>query len=626
MKDEIFRLLESDACHALESNDLLAAANAIEGMLTAISSWGDMQELHDIRQSYATMLEYLREGSDDPQRTQMREDFMRRLILITERTRRSYNHAAYHQSDKNDTVDDIIAPDCSLEERYKRVASSGQWSQDDMELILTYITTGSTQPGEAPLMVSAVMMALLDYFDPNKMLLLCHLSHSPERPLRVRAQVGLVLVYLVKCRIIQYYPHILAEVRALVEDPETGSDFFDLQLALFSALNTPNATRDIEKRMDELTRDIDNKDKALKGLKGMFHMVISAQEFGADLNYPSFQGMMRMCGDFFDDDAHWFLPFMRNLPELADITIPEALNNIFKLNRHSDTDKYAFVLILRGHKLEIKGMVDSEDNIHPIPTELLESEEEEQDYLRYYVYDVYRFFTIHREQNDDVNPFRQNVVLKKHDIFASLFNGETRTATLTKWLIHSRYHDDAISILEGMLRDKPNSPSLLRKLAYCYDQIDDYETACDYMSMAQFNAPDDIDLQKKYAEYLIRAGKESEATPILYEITFKHPDDIRTLRNLAWCLLKNGEVIEADKLYATITASSEAIANDYLNYGHALLLQGQLPMALDCYKRSLPPQSSNINIYNYLFVSDASWLKSRGITTGTMRMIVDALQ
>ena len=86
MDQNTFQVLYDDATQCLESNRLLKALDALDGLVALAADWDNSQKLKDLRQAYAMMLEYMRQGIEDPQREQMYKSFYRKAYEIRNAT------------------------------------------------------------------------------------------------------------------------------------------------------------------------------------------------------------------------------------------------------------------------------------------------------------------------------------------------------------------------------------------------------------------------------------------------------------------------------------------------------------------------------------------------------------
>lgn len=640
MSPQIFSSLYTDARTALASGNIIDALTAIEGMLTAVSDWEDVEKVRDIRDGYHAMLDYLFQGTDDPERDTMRLKFIQRLIVIMERTRRNFELAdsplpvaqAYRSLRATRPSTDMFAEDFTPTDRFNAVWTSRPWTAEDMERMLIHLMPQQEDSEEPALIVSAVMLATLTYFDPYKLQLLLHLCQDPDEQIAERALVGVILCHVTHADLLPHFPDLQQTTYDLLSDDTLRQRLIYLQELLLSAQCTPEVNRKLKENYEELLESahaekMENIKDLKAGIKKVFGIFIDIQAHGADMNYDNFKNLYKISNDFFLKAANWFYPFTYDHPDIVNVTIPDALRKLFEMKRHTATDKYAFVLMLRNSKVEINGMQDKDGN--PLESEDLPIEEEKEDSLKHYVFDLYRYFTLYHKAKEHKNPFKEDLLLVNHPLFHTAFTDEDAVKTIIQKLLIIRNFTDAIPLLESLSEAHPESVWTLEKLGLCYDELGDYEAAYDYFSAALIYKPDDEKIQHKIISLLIRAKREEEALPLVYKLYFKDAADTYLLRCLAWCTLKANLLDESIGYFTTLTSSSDARPFDYQNFGHARLLNGEISSAISLYLKAAQARDDDeatLSLYDFLFDSDSDWLLTRkGITPSLLHLITDAV-
>lgn len=615
-----FNTLADDARLNICTGSLLKGINALEGMLTAIHGWEAMEQVRQVREAYNMMLSVLGKGVQDPDRMQHLCEFQRKLVLIMEAARHDYE------------VTESVNPSESPRHLFDFIRSSGQWTAADTENFLSFIASDNQCYEEKALIVSALTLAILRFFDPQKILLLCYLCRDLDERIRSRAQVGMALATMTQYDVVSLFPDVLSEVKSIVTDPSMRYELQQTQMLLYSALNTPEVSRRFEEEMNDLPEWIDREDEqGRKEIHRKFKIFIDLQGHGADLNMSSFN-QMRRATNFFMTDANWFWPFTTNHPALKNITIPDAVHKLFRLGRHTETDKYALTLMLsaahvhfehEGGESDVMSELENLESIPDIDTE-----------LKHYIFDLYRFFTL-RSPKEYPNPFTHNLLMLDYAVFQPLYTREDDLVSLIRMQIYSHAYAQALPLLEKVSTANPESSWALQQLGHCYEALEDYKSAYVYYSSVLAYNPDDMKAQMKVANILVKCERESEALPMLYKLHYRHPDDLMVQRILAWCLIKSGETTEALDYFAKLMAINSTEYTDYQNAGHAYLLMNNAAKALSCYRKALQVMSEyapdkyqvegHIDIYPAMFDSDDEWLMNRGVSPEVINLIADAL-
>ncbi len=632
MDYHIFASLHADVRSALTHSDLLGALTATEGMLTAVTRWEDVQQVQDIRHSYQQMLQYLRQGTEDPERIALHQDFLRQLLLIAERTRYQYEmlygnlpiHQTFRRLKGGHIASSMTSAALSWNQRFDRIWTSAQWGEEELQELLTFITTPQAPIEERAMAVSATMLSALQYFDPQKMSMLILLSRCCERSIRLRAQLSLILCVFIHEKYIKLFPTLGEDIRALISDEDVARQMRRFFRDIITASMAEDVSQKFSNELQGLS-NISDPDAFKQQLEGKFKVFIDLQSAGTDLNIETFKVMSRQT-PFFNPVAHWFCPFTPAHPEAVDIEMPRALEAMFRLGRHTDTDKYAFLMLLRGRNVQFQ-----QDSEEPIPEELLASEvsddkERELLQIRHLVFDHYRYFTLKVRNNQEANPFTTDDDILSHKFLSSLFCAEENLRRIIMQLIRAKRYSEAIPALQGIISQQPHHLWALKRLGECYYLEDNYHEAANAFSQAIQQAPDDDDLQLRYAICLVELHQESEALPLLYKLHYHDENNLTVRRFLARCLLIEGETSLACDHYHILTTSSEVKALDFFNFGHIFLLQNDLTSAMALYEQYLNLCSDKSGTLQHFFSADEEWLHSCGVSPSTLALISDALK
>ena len=128
--------------------------------------------------------------------------------------------------------------------------------------------------------------------------------------------------------------------------------------------------------------------------------------------------------------------------------------------------------------------------------------------------------------------------------------------------------------------------------------------------------------QKHYllnrAVCLTNLHRYADALKDLYRLNFEAPDDIQVNRVLAWTLTCDEKYEQAEKIYSQLL-TEQTVTEDLLNYGYCLWLSGHVDEAADCFHRYLKEtEREKIFIIN----NELELLQERGITEPEMQMML----
>lgn len=618
MDAKLYAELTQKASDYLHDGMIRQALDTIESLLIVTNDWDDVQALHDASSTYGQMCGYLLEGLDDPDMDVLLSNINRTLMRLLEKTRRSYE---LRNSDTpltrmllrmsiNDVPEDMLDGELNPAMRFNRVWSSPLWTEQDAEQLLTYITVGASSLEERALLVSATMLGAWYYFDPRKVLTLLQLCRDQDDTVRLRAQVGVVLLTLKRGWCFRFYDYLQQELAFLVSDEEVAAQLRTIQVYLLASQHTKEACRRMAtlfEKIPDLAGSDPSHEQVKEKMQGIFRLYMDSQETRADLNYDSFSAMRRLCGDFFDVPANWFWPFSLSHPDLADFSMPRHLEALFALQRHTHTDRYAFVSLVRGREIKVQteGLEDGES----IPLSELPIKPNPDADVAHYVFDLYRFFTIYLDMEEG-HPFEGNLQMIDSPLLREVYRSEDDVVKLIKLDMRNHDYESALTLLERLLPKHPHSVWTLRSIAKCHYEQGNYNEAYDFYNAVLAYEPDNERVRHQMLHALLAAEREAEALPMLYKSYYLHPDDIEVQRQLGWCQYRMREADAIDTLIR-ITQHEDAAWQDHCRLGGAYLLNGQLAEAIreymEAYDSATPDDVSNA------ILGERRWLESQGV-------------
>lgn len=600
---------------AIAHGSLNDALNTMEEALPLIQSWEETQQVQSIRDNYKRLISYLRQGSSDPSRRQIFHELFQKLIVVAESTARRLELPQY-------PVENFLADDLTPTRRFHLIWTCGQWSPAMMDDVLVWITDDRHSIEERALCVSAITLSLCNYFDPQKLQLLCHLCHAQEEEISARALVGIVLTVVAKEIYLHYFDGLLLEVESIVNDELLAQKIMHIQDVLFALRMTPIAGKQLLNDLKDFhIENADGPEELQEHMLQRMKKLQSLQERGCDLNLVTFKLMSRT-QSFFNESANWFWPFTVHHPELPFHELPKPMEMLFSLGMHSATDKYAFLLMAGKHEVQIQGA----DGEELTPDALKELVDTTYDTLRFYLFDTFRFYMLSQDRDIHRNPFNSDLCLVNYDVFKPLFHTDDQMLSIAICLSMLEQYDEALDIFRVLSIKHPESSSILIHMGHCYAALNNAAASIDCFGAALTYRPDDIDLQTNYAHALLMDDRIKEAEKWLYKLRYEGHETPEVRRDIAWCLLSEGEYQEAIDIYRQLTTSKDVNSNDYVNMGHAMLLTDDVATAITCYEQSLQMDEVDTpdDAFYYLFSEDEDWFAQRGFDHEQLALIADA--
>lgn len=380
----------------LQQRRLKEAIAQLEAYLYECTNWELRSTLDEIRTSYQFMLQYMKQGIDDPQRKSLYLKLLRQTWETAERgmhTLLGKTNATYYHFLRNKRRDlsheygmaaklkeleafsDEIAV-CRLEPRNKELLqqtlkrhesanqylfagtwSNDEWTQEEDDLAHQYLASEMLPTNDLCLFTSAVTLSLLHCFDATKVLWLIDAYGHRHVFVAQRALVGLLLVLHTHAKRISLYPGVESRLSLLCEETSFGKDANRVYIQLLRSRETEkidkkmreeiipemmknvNLMRNMKYGLDEKAMDENDinpdweKSFEESGLGDKIREMNELQMEGADVYMSSFAQLKHF--PFFNEPHNWFYPFDK---------LHSAVVNEFGLDSESENSMLSLLL------------------------------------------------------------------------------------------------------------------------------------------------------------------------------------------------------------------------------------------------------------------------------------------
>lgn len=708
---------------SLIAKNLGQALHHIQTLLEDRNYVGLHERIRKVSDDYRLMLDYMRQGYPDPSRSDVYLSLLRRLDRLTNeatlvmRALRDSRTGNYVSKASRETLpfpvivqqlEDFVSEVALLglsedntEERskqihndhhelmsslFERISFSRQWHSDDREFFEHLVLSPTIDTNDAALLVSAITLSSITYFDVHKYIALAHIYQgATEEPVRQRALVGWALT---TTRTHALYPEVATLVGEMVSDKETSRLLLELQTQLFFCINAerdqaeisrdimPNLMKNkgfditrhgiVEKEDDPMQDILDPEasDRAMEELEHSFERMSEMQRNGSDIYFGGFSQMKRY--PFFYTLSNWFCPFYSAHPGLAatqsKLEGNPFLDTLMSNGPFCDSDKYSFALALATVIDKIPENMRSalNDGASLGPTMPAEQLRSPSNIRLMYLQDLYRFFRLSDFRSCFYNPFGGddslnalficNDILRGHiaedDVLRlgnfllrrshfsalkkllanSILSESANSHILTGYsLLHEGYTTEAQRHFGKAVELEPTNKRALSGYGRTSMLSGDFASAEQAYSQLSLLSPDNRNYALHHALSLIRNGKASEATPLLYKLSYEHEEDTDITRVLAWSLFASGKPAQAQKEYSRLLNSEQSKAEDHLNAGYCHWVSGEISAAVDCFRQYKKMTGDNAQIEEELS-KDKDTLIANGITECELHMMQDLLE
>ena len=714
-------ILNTKKC--LIGKNLGGALEAIQPLLHDNTYVSLHERISKLTDDYQLMLNYMRNGYPDPARAEVYRSTLRKLDRVTNealllfrtqkdsRVSRFALRNAYFQMtypDIRQHLEDYVSEAALLQLEgqgddnrrrklyqdhhqlmsalFDSVCFSHQWHADDREFFVSLILSPATDPVDAALLVSAITLSSITYFDSHKYNALATIyRQATEEVVRQRALVGWALT---TTRTHALYPEAGRLAAEMMADEATATQLSEMQMQMFFCINAerdndkikrdimPNLMKNngfnitrhgIEEKEDDPMQDIldpEASDRAMEELESSFQRMREMQLNGSDIYFGGFSQMKRY--PFFYTLSNWFCPFYAEHPDLEPTTAKlqgSKLLQILTDNRpFCDSDKFSFALALATviDKIpeNVKSMINDGAAFGPIADE--ETLSSPTNIRLMYLQDLYRFFRISDQRVCFYNPFGEkdsvaalflcsdilkshagdqlllrtgNFLLKRGEFTAlkKLLPAIHDTASPQKGVMQGYCHlydglyTEATDEFRETLMIAPQSRSALSGLARAAmlsGQFDEAEHA--YAQLALIH-PEKKNYALNRCIALIKGDRASEAVAPLYQLDYEQPEKPEIMRVLAWCLLVCQRVAQAKKMYERLIDFAPE-NEDYLNYGYCQWIEGDISQVITLFTQFLDHSGAAPEKLAEELEKDKEVLLANGINESDIFMMLDIVR
>ena len=269
----------------LKQQRLKEAQSQLESFLWNSGDWALRNRLEQAQTSYQYMLQYMRQGIDDPERQKLYRQILTetwevadqaRLSLLDgvsthyyhslrnnrERLPKEYNIAALQkvlESFPDDLAVCQLMPDNqgmdAVLQRHEQTAqvlflstwSNSDWSAEDEQQAKGLLESEMLPTNDLCLFTSAVMLSLMECFDTRKFSWLLDAVTHANTQVNQRALVGIAFALLFHPTRLSLYPELTARLSLLNEDSSFGKQLNRIYIELLRSQETEK----IDKKMRE---------------------------------------------------------------------------------------------------------------------------------------------------------------------------------------------------------------------------------------------------------------------------------------------------------------------------------------------------------------------------------------
>lgn len=372
----------------LEEKRLKEALMQLESLLWQCPDWDLRTRLEQVQTSYKYMLDYMRQGANDPERWDLHRKMMtdtwsiadRARLLMLDNVSSSYYHdvrstpeptglsdygiktllhilesfnddLAVSELLSDNKIDSVLKRhEDTLKFMFVRTWTSNAWDSQNEEEARDMLASELLPPEDLCLFVSAVTLSLMECFDLRKLLWLLDAYKHRNVNVSQRSLVGAIIILYIYRNRISLYPELLKKMDVMEdEEPNFREDVARIYRQLLMCQETEKIDKKMrEEIIPEMIKNVSNmknmrfdaeeneeetddlnpdwQDALDKsGLGDKLREMSELQMEGADVYMSTFAALKNF--PFFREVHNWFYPFSKKQSQVLKLLRTENKEN-----------------------------------------------------------------------------------------------------------------------------------------------------------------------------------------------------------------------------------------------------------------------------------------------------------
>ena len=554
----------------------------------------------------------------------------------------TYKKIFTHPDCSAEMLQDILLDKTDAKEHFIRLTNtfmvlyaSLHWKDSEATEWATFLCNDNVSPIDAATLVSAITLNTLEHRNAPKVRCLKDVyKNSTSELVRQRALVGLAMIGEEPS--IETHIQMVACANADKDSNEIRQNIMP-NIIKNQPLKMVNGQWKIDDEDDlnkgEYDPDADKREEeSIEAMEESVKQMLKMQKKGSDIFFEGFSQMKRF--PFFNKMVNWFIPYYPEHPDI-ETTMKNIGNSSFvdvvmKRGPFCESDKYSFIIaissVLQQLPENVRKMMESGD-MGPIGMRGEDADLNDPAFIRLqYLQDLYRFMRLNNIGKMMYNPFNnldkilerfiRNATQQENTLRINTeHNNKENTEYTTlytyyaNWKLKEREYNTALKYYIICLKQRPQSPSIMRGLARAYYCVGDYEKSASYFDALITINPENLNNHLNYAKAMAKAGKVEKILNALYKLEFENPENEVIQDTLGWALLYAGKAAEA-----------EQYCHDVIAHAYALIINNKAKDAIELLKGYTAEQvEENMK-------ADEQLLHQYGIGEAEKAIILSAIQ
>ena len=605
----------------LEQKRLRDAFVELKHMSQSAMAWEISDEISRLEDSYKLMLNYATQGVDDPSRSVLYNNIVNDVRLLLDRVARqrlaveeptlyfntlrcvqlrqnesiaSLLDEYYKISDKASIYNMIVSDELNSQSQdsfeakerlekqiFNRIWVTFPFKNIDEETLISLFNSNNVSQHFQELIVSALLMGLIEYYDPRKLKILLVAYKSDYQEVSVKALVAILLtMYMYSNRIND--EKLLNHIAAIKEDDKWNSDVKTAYIELVRTRDTERISKkmqdelipemlklrpDIYKKINDSTAMIDMSsieenpewEEMLQksGITDKIKELSQLQEEGSDVFMSTFSHLKTF--PFFSEISNWFMPFSLD-HSLVKRTLGSDVSVIGDIIDNApflcNSDKYSFLLSLGSipqhqRQLMLSQFEQQREAISGVGMSMMSLTQpgQRKNLINKYLQDLYRFFKLYRRKGEFFDLFAQQINLVNIPMLSDDLDDVDTLMLVAEFYFRRKYYSEALDVYKSISEKVPPSAQIFQKIGYCYHQLGNIKSALTYYEQAELLNAESLWTLRRIAACYRSLNNPKMALSYYERIAKEKSDDLNVAMNIGHCYLELGEYNEAIKNY-----------------------------------------------------------------------------
>jgi tetratricopeptide (TPR) repeat protein len=491
--------------------------------------------------------------------------------------------------------DKTISRQQALRDLFNYLWLTDKYIETESKILETICYSEKIPWHDKSLIVSAITLSLMRFFDKNKFYALQNFYYSNEEQVWERALIGLLLGFYKYNKRIEYYPELIKVMEKIVNTHDIDKQTEAIIIQIFKSKDTERITKKwdeeilpemmkmqplIEKKLDlenivpdkffeDKNPDWEQVFEDSPGLLDKLQDFSKLQIEGGDVFMSAFSRLKHF--PFFNEISNWFLPFYKE-NEMIDSHLQDKETNLLpfieqlqKSHYMCNSDKYSFCLNLQfipdSHKTMMMEMFNEEmKNIEEISKDenLVNSFAITKNIITQYLQDLYRFFKLYQYKHEFSDVFTWKFDIQNTFFFKKLIHNTRITRNLAEFFLENKHFEQAAELFSTLVSVEESDIELFEKIGYCYQQTGNYQKALEYYKKAELFDSKKIWITKKIALCYRYLNNPEKALEYYLEAEKSEPENLYILAYIGHTMVRLKRLDEALKYYFKVEYLSPA--------------------------------------------------------------------